>query len=168
MHAFVHTKSIIFHALSYLCHTLSQEVHYSPNSSTLLSLRNQKRYKVPESPLLQIHWWRMISDEAQMVGSGLTQVGSCGNPDPDPDLDLDLDSGNQLEGPDPVFYKCSCTPTKLSVLITPVPGRGHGGPTICRAPLVRYRDAHRGGAARRRRGPAAHAEVCVKTCELGG
>ena len=50
-------------------------MHYSPNSSTLLSLRNTKRYPVPESPLLQIHWWRMISDEAQMVGaSGMSQV----------------------------------------------------------------------------------------------
>eukprot|EP00955_Chlamydomonas_euryale_P002701 28977-Chlamydomonas_euryale.AAC.1 len=31
-------------------------------------MKSDKRYKVPESPIVQLHWWRLIMDEAQMVG----------------------------------------------------------------------------------------------------
>lgn len=33
---------------------LQQEVHYSPHSQVLRSLRHEKRYKIVESPLLQV------------------------------------------------------------------------------------------------------------------
>lgn len=33
-----------------------------------LGLRREKKYRVLQSPLLQVHWWRLLIDEAQMVG----------------------------------------------------------------------------------------------------
>ncbi|PHJ23273.1 snf2 family n-terminal domain-containing protein [Cystoisospora suis] len=33
-----------------------------------LGLRREKRYRVLHSPLLQVQWWRLLIDEAQMVG----------------------------------------------------------------------------------------------------
>ncbi|KAK2077014.1 hypothetical protein QBZ16_005242 [Prototheca wickerhamii] len=48
---------------------LRQEVHYSPDNPLLKSLRAPKRYGVPTCPLLQVAWWRLVLDEAQMVGS---------------------------------------------------------------------------------------------------
>ncbi|PFH34052.1 hypothetical protein BESB_072040 [Besnoitia besnoiti] len=33
-----------------------------------LGLRRKKRYRVLASPLLRVHWWRLLIDEAQMVG----------------------------------------------------------------------------------------------------
>ena len=44
---------------------LQRDVHYQPLQR---SLRATKRYPVPESPLTTIRWWRLILDEAQMVG----------------------------------------------------------------------------------------------------
>lgn len=50
-----------------------QEVHFSGNNSERLSsLRHKKRYAVPQSPLLQVHWWRLVLDEAQLVGGGFS------------------------------------------------------------------------------------------------
>ncbi|KAL0039084.1 hypothetical protein WJX77_007371 [Trebouxia sp. C0004] len=53
---------------------LRQEVHYSPEGARLHSLRRAKKYVVPESPLLSVSWWRVVLDEAQMVGTGLSSV----------------------------------------------------------------------------------------------
>ncbi|KAL0047258.1 hypothetical protein WJX82_010979 [Trebouxia sp. C0006] len=53
---------------------LRQEVHYSPEGARLHSLRRAKKYAVPESPLLSVSWWRVVLDEAQMVGTGLSSV----------------------------------------------------------------------------------------------
>lgn len=44
---------------------LQRDVHYQPLQR---SLRIAKRYPVPESPLTTISWWRLVLDEAQMVG----------------------------------------------------------------------------------------------------
>ncbi|EFJ39593.1 hypothetical protein VOLCADRAFT_100784, partial [Volvox carteri f. nagariensis] len=41
---------------------LKEEVHYSPSNRLLAGLRHEKKYGVPESPLLQWVWWRLISD----------------------------------------------------------------------------------------------------------
>jgi SNF2 family DNA or RNA helicase len=49
---------------------LQAEVHLAPNhegGAAGRALRRPKRYRVPESPLLQIHWWRLVFDEAQQV-----------------------------------------------------------------------------------------------------
>ncbi|KAL3162473.1 hypothetical protein ABBQ32_010136 [Trebouxia sp. C0010 RCD-2024] len=53
---------------------LRQEVHYSPESASVHSLRRAKKYAVPESPLLSVSWWRVVLDEAQMIGTGLGSV----------------------------------------------------------------------------------------------
>lgn len=50
---------------------LQNEIHYSPNHNDGIAsraLRHTKRYRVPESPLLQLAWWRLVFDEAQQVG----------------------------------------------------------------------------------------------------
>ena len=50
---------------------LSQEIHYAeagPNRN----LRHEKKYERRRSPLVQISWWRVCLDEAQMVESGVS------------------------------------------------------------------------------------------------
>ena len=47
---------------------LAREIHYAETPNR--SLRHAKRYEERLSPLTQIHWWRVVLDEAQMVESG--------------------------------------------------------------------------------------------------
>ncbi|KAK9811031.1 hypothetical protein WJX73_007955 [Symbiochloris irregularis] len=49
---------------------LQREVYFSPNKERLASLRSEKRYVVPESPLLTLRWLRAAFDEAQKAGTG--------------------------------------------------------------------------------------------------
>ncbi|CAF9904360.1 MAG: hypothetical protein ALECFALPRED_007533 [Alectoria fallacina] len=44
---------------------LAREIHYAETPNR--SLRHAKRYEERLSPLTQIHWWRVVLDEAQMV-----------------------------------------------------------------------------------------------------
>ncbi|KAL9095658.1 MAG: hypothetical protein Q9165_002090 [Trypethelium subeluteriae] len=50
---------------------LSQEIHYA-DSIPDRSLRHEKKYERRRSPLVQISWWRVCLDEAQMVESGVS------------------------------------------------------------------------------------------------
>ena len=51
---------------------LAREIHYADTPHR--SLRHEKRYKKRLSPLTQIHWWRVVLDEAQMVESGVSNA----------------------------------------------------------------------------------------------
>lgn len=51
---------------------LAREIHYAEITSR--NLRHEKRYEKRVSPLTQIHWWRVILDEAQMVESGVSNA----------------------------------------------------------------------------------------------
>ncbi|GFR52444.1 hypothetical protein Agub_g15018, partial [Astrephomene gubernaculifera] len=55
---------------------LREEVHYSPGSQrgVLSGLRYEKKYAVPESPLMQVRWYRLVLDEAQMAGHSMSHV----------------------------------------------------------------------------------------------
>ncbi|GAB4816117.1 hypothetical protein N2152v2_003163 [Parachlorella kessleri] len=46
---------------------LQREVYYAPNERAS-GLRHAKRYAIPTCPLLQVRWWRLVVDEAQLVG----------------------------------------------------------------------------------------------------
>lgn len=50
-----------------LVQVLQQEVNYSPSREEEHALRKEKRYPVPQSPLLAVCWWRTVLDEAQQV-----------------------------------------------------------------------------------------------------
>lgn len=56
---------------------LGKEVHYQPDAVSLRSLRREKRYPVPASPLVRMHWWRLVVDEVQLVQLG--NVASMAN-----------------------------------------------------------------------------------------
>ena len=51
---------------------LAKEIHYAETPTR--SLRHEKRYEKRLSPLTQIHWWRVVLDEAQMVESGVSNT----------------------------------------------------------------------------------------------
>ena len=51
---------------------LAREIHYAETPDR--NLRHEKRYEKRLSPLTQIHWWRVVLDEAQMVESGVSNA----------------------------------------------------------------------------------------------
>lgn len=51
---------------------LAREIHYANTPDR--RLRHEKRYQKRLSPLTQIHWWRVVLDEAQMVESGVSNA----------------------------------------------------------------------------------------------
>ena len=51
---------------------LAREIHYAETPDR--NLRREKRYEKRLSPLTQIHWWRVVLDEAQMVESGVSNA----------------------------------------------------------------------------------------------
>ena len=59
-------------------HTLAKEIHFSGNAPQR-SLRHEPQYKRKLSPLVQIHWWRCVLDECQMVESGVSHAAQVAN-----------------------------------------------------------------------------------------
>ncbi|ATY66405.1 SNF2 family helicase [Cordyceps militaris] len=54
---------------------LSQELHFATDPPER-SRRFERAYTRPKSPLVQISWWRVCLDEAQMIESGVSQAAS--------------------------------------------------------------------------------------------
>lgn len=54
---------------------LSKEIHYATPPPDR-SLRHRKHHERPKSPLVEISWWRVCLDEAQMVESGVSQAAT--------------------------------------------------------------------------------------------
>ena len=52
-------------------HTLAHEVHFAEDPPER-NMRHERKYERMRSPLVQIQWWRICLDEAQMVESGVT------------------------------------------------------------------------------------------------
>lgn len=52
---------------------LAGEVHYTPINPEK-SLRTPSKYPRPKSPLLELSWWRVCMDEAQMIESGVSNA----------------------------------------------------------------------------------------------
>ncbi|PYH94433.1 hypothetical protein BO71DRAFT_419349 [Aspergillus ellipticus CBS 707.79] len=52
---------------------LAREVHYSGDAPKR-NLRHEKRFEPRRTPLVQISWWRVCLDEAQMVESGVSNA----------------------------------------------------------------------------------------------
>lgn len=48
--------------------------HWSGDGHQGRQLRHPKRYRVVNSCLTAMHWWRVMLDEAQNVGGGFSQV----------------------------------------------------------------------------------------------
>lgn len=54
---------------------LSSEVHYTlPPADRQLRGGDEKKYPVPKSPLVQLSWWRVCLDEAQMIENGVSNA----------------------------------------------------------------------------------------------
>ena len=53
-------------------HVLAKEIHYTQTPAR--TSRHEKRYEKRLSPLTQIHWWRVVLDEAQTVESGISNA----------------------------------------------------------------------------------------------
>lgn len=56
---------------------LSKEIHYA--EAPVRDLRHEKKYEKRLSPLIQICWWRVVLDEAQMVESGVSNAAKVAN-----------------------------------------------------------------------------------------
>jgi E3 ubiquitin-protein ligase SHPRH len=54
---------------------LSKEIHHA-KSVPDRSFRNAKRHERRSSPLVQISWWRVCLDEAQMIETGISQAAT--------------------------------------------------------------------------------------------
>ena len=54
---------------------LSREIHFA-NTAPNRNLRHGKKHPARKSPLVQISWWRVCLDEAQMVESGVSQAAT--------------------------------------------------------------------------------------------
>ncbi|KAB8336662.1 hypothetical protein FH972_020973 [Carpinus fangiana] len=54
---------------------LSKEIHYA-GPKVEKGLRHAKRYEVRRSPLVQISWWRVCLDEAQMIEGGVSNAAT--------------------------------------------------------------------------------------------
>ncbi|GKZ39074.1 hypothetical protein AbraIFM66950_011832 [Aspergillus brasiliensis] len=52
---------------------LAREVHYSGDAPKR-NLRHAKRFEARKTPLVQISWWRVCLDEAQMIESGVSNA----------------------------------------------------------------------------------------------
>jgi E3 ubiquitin-protein ligase SHPRH len=52
---------------------LAKEVHRATDPPKR-NMRNEKRFKVPKSPLVRMSWWRVCLDEAQMIESGVSNA----------------------------------------------------------------------------------------------
>ncbi|KKK24756.1 hypothetical protein AOCH_002221 [Aspergillus ochraceoroseus] len=52
---------------------LAREIHYAGDTPKR-NLRHEKRFEVRKSPLVQISWWRVCLDEAQMIESGVSNA----------------------------------------------------------------------------------------------
>lgn len=52
---------------------LSAELHFASKPSER-PRRHELKYERPESPLIQVSWWRLCLDEAQMVENSMTQA----------------------------------------------------------------------------------------------
>ncbi|CAD6499854.1 BgTH12-03960 [Blumeria graminis f. sp. triticale] len=52
---------------------LAAEIHYTQLNPEK-SLRHQRKYARPKSPLMMLNWWRCMIDEAQMIDSGVSKA----------------------------------------------------------------------------------------------
>ncbi|EDP49222.1 SNF2 family helicase/ATPase, putative [Aspergillus fumigatus A1163] len=52
---------------------LAREIHYS-GAAPKRNLRHEKRFQPRKSPLVEISWWRVCLDEAQMIESGVSNA----------------------------------------------------------------------------------------------
>ncbi|KAF1984548.1 hypothetical protein K402DRAFT_465092 [Aulographum hederae CBS 113979] len=55
--------------------TLAREIHHA-NKPADRQLRHEKVHVVRRSPLVQLNWWRVCLDEAQMIQSGVSQAAT--------------------------------------------------------------------------------------------
>jgi E3 ubiquitin-protein ligase SHPRH len=52
---------------------LAAEINFTQLNPTK-QLRNESKYPRPKSPIMQLSWWRILLDEAQMVESGVSKA----------------------------------------------------------------------------------------------
>ena len=54
---------------------ISKEIHYVADKRDR-NLRSKPRYEAPKCPLVQIEWWRVCLDEAQMIENGVSAAAT--------------------------------------------------------------------------------------------